>query len=87
MVVDHEVQNIMTKESKNSTSASVTGLKYAGTPIPSLLLQCLYEIQGLSLQYIHKYVITILYLAYLYENTSTVVSQIQNSNYVFVYIL
>ena len=72
-VVDHEVQNIMTKETNNSTSVSLTRLTNTGTSIPILFLQCLYEIQGLSLQYIRKYVITILCVPHLYKNISTVV--------------
>ena len=47
-VVDHMVQNIMTTESSNSMSVSLTRLTKIGTFIPSLFLQCLYEMQGLS---------------------------------------
>ena len=51
----------------------MTGLPNIDTSLPSLFLQCLYEIQGLSLQYLHTTVITIFCLPYLYENISTVV--------------
>ena len=72
-IVNHEDQVILTQESYNSTSVSVTRLTNIDTFLPSLFLRCLYKIQGLSLQYLHKTVITILCLPCLYENTSTVV--------------
>ena len=72
-IIDHEDPVILTKESYNSTSISVNGSTNINTPIPSLFLQCLHKLQGLSLQYLHKAVITILCLHCLYKNTYTVV--------------
>ena len=72
-IVDHEDQAILTKESYNSTSVYVNGSTNIDIPIPSLSLKCLYKLQDLSLQYLHKAVITILYLHCLYGNTYTVV--------------
>ena len=72
-IFDHEDQIILTEEPYNSTSMSVSGSTNTNTPIPRLFLQCLYKLQSLSLQYLHKAVITILCLHYLYKNTSTVV--------------
>ena len=69
-IVDHEDKHILTKESYNSTSISVNGSTNINTPILSLFLQCVYELRGLSLQYLHKTVITILYLLCIYEITS-----------------
>ena len=72
-IVDHEDQVILTKVLYKSTSISVNESININNPIPSLFLQYLYKIQGLSLQYLHKALITILCLPYLYENTSMVV--------------
>ena len=72
-IVDCENQVIPMEELYISISVSVTGLTYFDTSIPSLFLQCLYKVQGLSLQYLHKVIITILCLHYLYKNTSTVI--------------
>ena len=72
-IVDHEDPVILTKESYICTNVSVNGSTNIDTPIPSLFFQCLYKLQGLSLQYLHKTVITILYLHCLYNNISTVV--------------
>ena len=65
--VNHEDQVILIKGSYNSISVSVTGLTNVDTYIPSLFLLCLNKIQGLSLQYLHKTIITILCLHCLYE--------------------
>ena len=62
-IVDHEDQVILTKESYNSTSVSVTGLTSTGT-----------FLQGLFLQYLHETVITILCLHHLYKGISMVSS-------------
>ena len=70
-IVDHEDQVILTKDSYNSTSVSVNGSTIIDTPIACSFLQCLYKQQGLSLQYLHKTVITILCLLNLYKNIST----------------
>ena len=59
-IVDHEDQVILTKKSYN-----------INIPITRLFLQCLYEMQGLSLRYLHKTIITILCLFCIYEITST----------------
>ena len=61
-IVDHEAHDIVNEESSNSTNVSMNGLTSTGTSLPSLFLQCLYKIQGLSLQYLHRTVITILCL-------------------------
>ena len=61
-IVDHEDQVMLTKESNNSTSVSMTGLTSTST-----FLQCLF------LQYLHKTIITILCLRHLYKGISTVV--------------
>ena len=63
----------MTKESYKYTSVSVDESKNIDNPIPNLSLQCLYKLQGLSLQYLHEVVGTILCLHCLYENISNVV--------------
>ena len=71
-IADHEDQVILTKESYKSTNVSVNESTNIDNPIPSLFLQCLYKLQGLSIQYLHEVIITILYLNFLYENASTV---------------
>ena len=72
-IVDHEDQVILTKESYKSTNVSMNESMNIDNPIPSLFLQCLYKLQGLSLQYLYEAVITTLCLRYLYENTSIIV--------------
>ena len=71
-IVDHDNPVVLTGKSYNSTSVSVNGSTNTDTPIPSLFLQCLYILQGLSLQYLCEAVITIFCLHCLYESTSTV---------------
>ena len=70
-IVDHEDQVILTKESYSFTSVSVDGSINNNTPIPSLFLQYLYKLQGLSLYYLQKTPITILRILCIYEITST----------------
>ena len=72
-IVDHEDQVVLTKESYKLTSVSMNKSTNIYNHTPSLFLQCLYKLQGLSLQYLYKAVITILYLHCLYENISNVV--------------
>ena len=64
---------MLTKEPYKSTSISVNESTNIDNPTPSLFLQCLYKLQGLSLQYLYKAVITILCLRCLYENSFSVV--------------
>ena len=71
-IVDREDLVSLTKQSYNYTSVSVNRSTNINTPIPSFL-QCLYKLQYLSLQYLHKAIITILCLHCLYKTTSTVV--------------
>ena len=72
-IVDHDDKVMLTKESYKSMSVSVNESTNINNSTPSLFLQCLYKQQGLSLQYLHKAIITILCLHCLYENTSNVV--------------
>ena len=60
-IVNQEDQVLLTEESYNSTSLSVTGLLSTGT-----------SLQGLFLQYLYKTVITILCLCDLYKDISMV---------------
>ena len=48
-IVDHEDQVILTKESYECTSISMNESTNINIPTPSLFLQCLYKLQGLSL--------------------------------------
>ena len=84
-IVDHDDQVILIEESYKSTSVSVNKSTNISNPIPSLFLQYLYTLQGLSLQYLYKAIITILGLRYFYKNTSTVV-HILSSVRVFIRI-
>ena len=61
-IINHEDQDILTKELNSSTSVSVAGLTSTGT-----------FMQGLFLQYLHKTVVTILCLSDLYIGISTIV--------------
>ena len=61
-IVNHEDKVILTKESYNSTSVSVTGLTSTGT-----------SLQALFLQYLYKTVVTILCLRDLYKGISTTI--------------
>ena len=61
-MADFENQDILTKESSNSTSVSVTGLTSTST-----------FLQGLILQYLYETIVTILCLCDFYKDISTVV--------------
>ena len=51
-IVDHEDQIMLTKESYESTRVSMNESTNIDNPTPSLFLQCLYKLQGLSVQYL-----------------------------------
>ena len=72
-IVYHGDQVMLTKESYKSTNVSMNESTNIDNPTPSLILQCLYTLPGLSLQYRYKAVITILCLCCMYKNTSNFV--------------
>ena len=61
-IVNQEDQVLLTKGSSNSTSVSATGLTSAST-----------FLQGLFIQYLHKAIMTNLYLHHLYKGISMVI--------------